>query len=354
MLKRPAALVLLAGLLAAAEVPPRPVRVTTVALVAPDRALTLSGTVQARTLADLAFRVGGKVVERPVEIGDHVHAGQVLARLDPGDLRLSDQAAAAALQSAKADAANAMADLKRYDALGRGSPAYLPSEYDRRVAASGMAEARLVQAERQASLAHDQTGYGSLLADADGVITALPVQVGQVVTAGQTVASLAHTGQTEIVADVPENRLDDVRHAGAVSIGLWAAPGQTLHGTVREIGALADPATRTFTVKIAVKDAPPGLLALGMTASVRFGLAGQDVALLPATALADHAGKPAVWVLNPASQRAALRPVQVGGYTGDGRLVVTGGLAAGDQVVTAGTTQIEPDMPLVAWVGAAR
>ena len=160
----------------------------------------------------------GKVVERQAEIGDHVRAGQVLARLDPADLRLSEQAAQAALVAAQADAANTKADLARYDGLGRGSPAYLPSEYDRRVtAAFRMAAARLIQAERQVALAHDQSSYGSLLADADGVITALPVQVGQVVAAGQTVASLAHTNQTEIVVDVPENRLAEIRSAGDVA-----------------------------------------------------------------------------------------------------------------------------------------
>ena len=354
MANRSAFLLLLAPLLLAAGEPPKPVRVAIVTLVQPGAALTLSGTVQARTLADLAFRVGGKVVERPAEIGDHVHAGQVLARLDPADLRLSEQASQAALLAAQADAANTKADLGRYDALGRSSPAYLPSEYDRRTSAARMAAARLAQAEHQVALAHDQSLYGSLLADADGVITALPVQVGQVVAAGQTVASLAHTGQTEIVVDVPENRLPEVRAAGEVAVTLWAAPGTALRGRVREIGALADPATRTFTVKIALTDAPRDLVSLGMTASVRFAGTGPQVALLPATALADQSGRPAVWVLDPAAHRAALRPVQLAGYAADGSMVVAGGLAPGDQVITAGAGLLEPGMALTAWAGAAR
>ena len=175
--------------------------------------------------------LAAEVVGRPVEIGDHVRAGQMLARLDPADLQLSEQASQAALQAAEADAANARADLARYIALGRSSAAYLASQYDRRVSASRMADARLVQAQRQFALAHDQSGYGSLRADADGVITALPVQVGQVVTAGQTVASLAHTDQTEIWVDVPENRLADIRRAGAVTVSLWAAPIRILPPT---------------------------------------------------------------------------------------------------------------------------
>ncbi len=354
MLKRIALATLTAGLLAGAAAPPSPVRVMTVALTRPGAVLTLSGTVQARTLADLAFRVAGKVVARPIEIGDHVRAGQILACLDPADLQLSEQASQAALQAAEADAANARADLARYEALGRTSAAYLASQYDRRVSASRMANARLVQAQRQFALAHDQSGYGSLRADADGVITALPVQVGQVVTAGQAVASLAHTDQTEIWVDVPENRLADVRRAGDVTVSLWAAPDQVLQGKVREIGALADPATRTFTVKLSVAGTPPDLLSLGMTATVRFGLGGPSVALLPASALTDDAGHPAVWVLDVPTQRAHLRPVGIASYTGDGTVVVRSGLKEGEKIVTAGTAQIGPDMALVAWQGTSR
>ena len=333
---------------------PKPVRVAVVTLVDSASALTLSGTVQARTLADLAFRVGGKVVERRTEIGDHVRAGQVLARLDPSDLRLSEQSAQAALTAAQADATNTKADMARYQALGRSSPAYLPSEFDRRVAAARMAAARFTQAERQGALAHDQAGYGTLTADADGVITALPVQVGQVVAAGQTVASLAHTNQTEIVVDVPENRLAEVHAAGEVAITLWAAPATPLLGRVREIGALADPSTRTFSVKITVGDAPAGVLALGMTASVRFGIGGAPVVMLPATALADLAGRPAVWVLDGLGHRANLRPVQLAGYAADGSMAVTGGLRPGEQVVTAGVGQLDANMAVMAWAGAAR
>ena len=351
---RPAFLTTILLLAAGAGEPPKPVRVATVEMRPVASSLAYSGTVQARTQADLGFRVGGKVVSRPVDVGDHVHAGQVLARLDDADLKLSEEVAAAAFQAAKADAVNARADLARYEQLGRRSPAYLPSEFDKRGAASRVADARLVQAARQLALARSQREYGALAADADGVVTALPVQVGQVVAAGQTVATVAHTDEIEVWADVPENRLAEVRAAGEATIALWAAPGQTLHGHLREVGALADPASRTFVVKVAVDDAPPGLLALGMTATVRFGAAGPPVAELPATALTDQGGNPAVWVLDPEKQRASLRPVQVAGYGGDGSVLVRGGLSDGDEVVTAGVGQIEPDAALVAWPGAAR
>jgi RND family efflux transporter MFP subunit len=317
--------------------------------------LTLSGSVQARTLADLAFRIGGKVVERPVEVGDHVRAGQVLARLDQADLELSFDAAQSALQSAIADAAKARADFSRYEQLGRTSPAFLASEYDSRLSATRMADARLLQAQHQAALAKDQLNYGTLTADADGVITALPVQVGQVVGTGQTVASLAHTAQTEVVVDVPENRLPEVRNAAGIEIGLWADPDHELTGRVREIGAQADAASRTFAVKVTVFDPPPNLLALGMTATVRFVAPPRaPVAILPGTAITDRNRAPAVWVFDPKAQQAALRSVTIAGYGGDGSVAIASGVADGEQVVTAGASEIDPGMRLVAWAGAAR
>jgi RND family efflux transporter MFP subunit len=317
-------------------------------------AQVFSGSVLPRTSAALAFRVGGKVVTRPVEVGDHVKAGQVLATLDLSDLTFAQEAAEAAMRAAQADAVNARGDLARYERLGQHSSAYLPSEYDRRVAASSMADARLAQAARQVALASNQHGYGTLTADADGIVTALPAEVGQVLSAGQTVVTIAHTAETEIAVDVPENRLGQVRAAGEVTLSLWADPGKQLHGRVREIGALADAASRTFAVRVTVLDAPPGLLALGMTATVSFVSSGAPVAPLPATALSDHDGQPAVWVLNGERRRVTLRQVEIAGYRADGNVLVRKGLAEGEEVVTAGTSQITPDMALTAWAGATR
>jgi membrane fusion protein, multidrug efflux system len=332
-----------------------PVRVARVVFTPRQSVLTLSGSVRARTLADLAFRVGGKVVDRPAEVGDHVRAGQVLARLDQADLELSFEATESALQSAIADAANARAEFSRYQRLGRSSPAFLPSEYDRRLSATRIADARLLQVQRQVALAKDQLSYGTLTADADGVITALPVQVGQVVTAGQTVASLAHTSQTEVVVDVPENRLPEVRDAAGIEISLWADPDHKLVGRVREIGAQADAASRTFAVKVTVLGRPASLLGLGMTATVRFvAPLRAPVAILPATAVTDRNGAPAVWVFDPKAEQATLHPVKIADYGGDGSVEISSGVSAGEQVVTAGASEIDPGMRLVAWAGATR
>jgi len=351
-LSRLAVLAFSGGLIVAADQAPQPVRVQTVQFSPAEQALTYSGTIEARVQADLAFRVGGKIIERPVNLGDHVKAGQVLARLDPVDLRLSLEAQVQAVAADAADATNARAELRRYARLGEGSAAYMASEYEKRQSASAMADARLAQARRQLAQAQDQLAYTELRADADGAITALPMQVGQVVSAGQTVATLAHGREIEADVDVPENRLPDIRAADRVTVALWSAPDRKLRGCIREIGALADTASRTFSVRVSLLDPPPEN-GLGMTATVEFAhAAGVPVVLLPAAALVDEGGRPAVWVLAPAAPRAALRVVQVAAMTGDGMVAVTGGVHDGEQVVTAGAHEVRPDMPLVAWPGA--
>lgn len=335
------------------EAPPRPVRVQSVAFTEPRAFLTYSGTVQARRQADLAFRVGGKIVARSVDLGARVHAGDVLAQLDPADLLLAAEAAQNAMAAAAADATNARLEFQRYENLGRSSPSFLASEREKRVAANMMANARLAQAQRQYALALSQKNYGTLFADADGVVVALPVEVGQVVSPGQTVMTVAQTAETEVLLDLPENRLPELRAADEITVSPWSDPSRSFAGQVREVAARADPASRTFAVRIAVQ-APGEQLALGGTATVRLaGRGAGPVAILPASALGDCDGKPCVWVLEGGQKRAAPRPVTVAAYQED-HVAISAGLQAGEQVVTAGVTQLDPNLTVVAWEGAQR
>ena len=227
------------------------------------------------------------------------------------------------------------------------------SEREKRFAANAMAAARLAQAQRQYALAQSQQSYGTLVADADGVVVALPAEVGQVVMAGQTVATLAHTAETEVLFDLPENRLAQLAAADEITVTPWSDPDRTFPGRVREVAARADPASRTFAIRVAVNGAD-GQLKLGGTATVRLtGAGGEPVAILPAAALSDRDGKPAVWVLDGSSNRATPRPVTVAGFAGDS-VAISSGLQPGEQVVTAGATELDPAMPVVAWAGAQR
>lgn len=350
---RAAFCVLLLTTAADAEEIVRPVRVQTVVFAPREQAVTYAGTVQARVQASLGFRVAGKVTERLVDTGQHVAAGQILARLDRTDAMLSTESAEQATRSAEADAVNARAEFQRYLRLGRGSPAYIASEFDRRKAAVDGAEARLAQAQRQLALARDQLDYTALAADADGVVTGLALEAGQVVAAGQTVLTLAHAKETEIAVDVPENRLEAVRAAGRITVNLWSRPGETLPGRVREVGALADSASRTFAVKVSVPQADD--LPLGMTAYVRFArAAGAPVAMLPASAVVSADGAPSVWVLDPGARRAAAHRIEVVAWDSDGQVAVTAGVAPGDRVVTAGAALLDEATPVTAWTGTVR
>jgi membrane fusion protein, multidrug efflux system len=334
---------------------PRPVRVQTVRLVPAQDAVTYPGTVQARVQANLGFRVGGKVIARAVDIGDHVEAGQTLAQLDPADAGMALEADVQAVRAAEATAVNARAEFQRYQRLGRNSPAWLPSEFDKRREALDGAEARSAQAQRQLAMASDQLDYTTLKADAAGVITDLKLEVGQVVAAGQTVLTLAHAAETEIVVDVPENRLPDIRTAERVTIRLWSQPDQALQGRVREIGALADAVSRTFAVKVTLMQQPGASSALGMTAAVRFERhETHSVAWLPASAVVSVDGAPSVWVLDPQAHRATAQRVQVAAWSGSGEVAIEQGVANGMQVVTAGAALLDAGTPVTAWAGAMR
>ena len=339
---------------------PRAVRVQQASFTQQRASVTYSGTVRPRILADIAFRVGGKIVARPVNVGDHVVSRQVLAQLDPSDLQLEVAISGNAVIAAEAEAANARALFSRYDKLGRASSAFVESEYDTRRAAMRSADARLERTRQQLDMARNQREYATLTADAEGVITALPVELGQIVAAGQTVAVLAHGADTEIVVREPENRLAEIRAAEDVLVTLWSAPGRSFQGRIREIGALADPASRTFAVKVALLNPAddqiaPATVALGMTATAQFiGPPSSPVIILPATAITAAGAEPAVWVLDDTRHRAVLTPVRVMAFGNDGTVLIGAGLSQGQLVITAGADLIDRDLPVTAWRGPTR
>jgi RND family efflux transporter MFP subunit len=340
-------LVALAAALAACGQPPaqapapRAVIAQVVGTQADDTGNLYSGEVRARHEHDLAFRVGGKVVARYVDVGAQVTRGQPLARLDPQDAHLAVDAARSQLAAASADHELAAAELERYrDLHARNfvSRAVL----DARETTFNTTKARLEQTRAQVATARNQSAYTTLVADADGVITGVGVEPGQVVAAGQPVMRFARPDEKEVAINVPETRLAELRDATDIRVSVWAAPDRRYRGRIREIAPTADPATRTFTVKITIVD-PDGPVRLGMTANVAIGDgAGEQVVVLPLTALAQVDGKPAVWVFDPRSSKVNLRPVVVGAYREDG-VVVRDGLRPGEIVVTVGVHKLLPD-----------
>ena len=306
-----------------------------------DNANVYSGEVRARYENDLAFRIGGKVVARYVDVGAQVTRGQALARLDPQDAHLGVDAARSQLAAAAADHDLAAAEVERYrDLYARKfvSRAVL----DARETTFNTTKARLEQAKAQVATARNQSTYTALVAETDGVITSVNLEPGQVVAAGQPVMRFARPEEKEVAINIPESRLAELRDATNILISVWAAPDQRYRGRIREIAPTADPATRTFAVKITVLEAN-GTVRLGMTANVALGDGAAAQAItLPLTALTQADGKPAVWVFDPLTSKVNLRPVVVGAYREDG-VVVRDGLRPGEIVVTVGVHKLLPD-----------
>jgi RND family efflux transporter MFP subunit len=301
--------------------------------------MTLAGIVAPRIETNLGFRVGGKIVARAVDVGARVVAGQVLARLDPDDLRLARDNAAAALMAADAEAARSRADLERYAGLRR-TVAFVPQTYDQRLSAANAAQARLDQARAQLATADNNLGYAALVADAPGVVTGLSMEVGQVVAAGQTVARLARTKELEILVNIPEQRLGFATEANDVTFELWAQPGRSFRARLRELAPAADPATRTYAARFSLIERP-AIAALGMTATLALERRSDaKVAELPLTAIFQKGTAPAVWVVDRATGAVALRPVTVLRWRDD-TAVISAGLSDGELVVTAGVHKLD-------------
>lgn len=297
--------------------------------------------VRARTEVRLSFRVGGKVVSRPVEVGQRVRAGQLLAQLDPIDLKLGQDSANAALRAAQAGFELSEAEFRRYKDL-RDQGFISALELERRETALKAQRAQLEQAQVQANVQGNLTSYSQLLATAPGVVTGVDAEAGSVVATGASVVRLALDGPRDAVFSVPEDAVQGVRalqgKVGALRVRAWGATAEA-PVTVREIGAAADPATRTFLVKA---DMGSSNLQLGQTVTVLIDLPRREAAArLPLTAVMQQQGKTAVWVLDKASMTVKIQPVVVAGAEGN-TVVIASGLSPGQTVVTAGVHTLTP------------
>jgi RND family efflux transporter MFP subunit len=300
---------------------------------------TLVGTIRPRTESDLGFRIPGKIVARLVQQGDRVVAGQPLARLDPTDVDLQLEQARAEWTAAQQALATSEAQDRRTIEL-RKNGWTTDAILDRQLAATAEARSRVERARRAVDLVENQVGYTTLIAEADGIITATPAEVGQVVAAGIPVVRMARAGEHEAVVAVPEVMMERAR-ASLASVSLWSNPNVSYPATLREMAAAADPATRTFQARFALQKSDPAV-GIGMTATVT--LTAPDpapVARLPVSALFAEGAGPAMFVINSAAGTAELRPVTLAGYDGRDVLVSTG-LANGDLVVALGVHKLDP------------
>lgn len=345
----PVALVASVVLVACAktEPAPEPVRAVRTLTVASDSAggsHVYAAEVRARMESRLGFRVGGKLTQRHVDLGDSVKRGQALAQIDAQDLRLGQDAAHAALRAAQVNHEQTQADFKRFKDL-RDQGFISAAELERRETALKAAQAQAQQARAQAGVQTNQAAYATLVADAAGVITGVDAEPGAVVAPGGPVLRLAHDGPRDVVFSVPEDRVAEVRalagKAGALKVKLWGNGSETVPARVREIAAAADPVTRTFLVKADVGNAP---VRLGQTAAVSIETPRQaGVTKLPLTAVMSQQGKTAVWLVDKTTMTVKPQPIQVAGAEGN-TVIVAAGLQPGQVVVTAGVHVLTPGL----------
>ncbi len=292
-----------------------------------------SGVVKGRYETNLSFQVGGKIISRNVQTGDIVHAGEILMTLDPKDIVEQSHSAAAQVSSAQAQLQLAKANLDRYTELFK-SEAIAAAVLDQYKTQYDAALAAYDAAVAQARQSQNALEYTHLTANADGIISNVNAEIGQVVAAGQTVLTLVQTNEFDVVVDIPENKISSVQIGQRVTIKFWAT-GDAVVGNVREISPMADSASRTFTVKISLPDVPN--IRLGMTASVSpVSENSSSAIILPLSAIYQTGDVAKVWLVD--GDKVSLRQVEVSAF--DENSVRVRGLKSGDKVVVAGVHKL--------------
>lgn len=331
---------------------PPPVRPVLTTLAQPTDSVTFgpfAGTVEPRYQSQLGFQIGGRVVARDVTVGDVVKKDQRLAALDPIVSRFDLSRAEAELADAKAQAENAVATEARTRRLMEGGNV-TQAQLDAAVARRDTAQARLAQAGASLQKARDQIGYTELHADFDGVVTQRLAEIGQVVSPGQGIVTLARPETREAVVDIPETLAGAMPKDGLFTVVLQSAPEITARGRVREVAPFAESGTRTRRVRMTLEEPGPAFR-LGATITVALERRTERRFVLPATALLEAEGRRTVWIVpeaggpagensdEPAGDRHVERrdvTLDGDGPDGHGRVAVRAGLRPGERVVVAG------------------
>src|SRR5437660_9636276 len=316
----------------------RPVRTVTVELQEGGEKVSLTGEIQPRYQADLGFRVNGKILERPVDVGTEVKKNDLLARLDPQQYRQDLEVAKAEVVKAEAEVARSQAqEYRQRELLKNGHTTQVAYDQALKTFKTAQAQADAVRAKQvQAS---ENLGYTDLNADNDGVISAIGADPGQVVSAGQMVVRLAQPGEREAVFNIAEGAFKKQPTDPTVRVHLVSNPEIEIAGKVRYISPQADPETRTYTVRVSLPEAPPQMR-LGANVVGTVTLDQGETVTIPGSALFQKDGKPAVWLVEK-DKTVQLKPITVERYQGDS-VIVGDGLAQGDVVVTAGVQKLLP------------
>jgi RND family efflux transporter MFP subunit len=336
------ALALLAGCERKTEakaVQARPVRTITAEKSGSGETVMLTGQISAENEASLAFRIGGRVIERSVDVGARVEPDQVLARLDPQNELNALRSAQATLSAAEGKLVEASNTFDRQRTL---LPQGFTTQvlFDQAQQALRTAQSNVDNAQAQLHIAKDRVSYTTLKASVAGSVTARTAEAGEVVQAGQTVFQVARQDGRDAVFDVPAQVIRSAPPDPKVTVSLTDDPSVTATGRVRQVDPQADPVTRTFRVRVGLID-PPAAMFLGATVKGRMELESTPSISVPASALTRINGQPAVWLVDPKELTVSLHNVAVERFD-PGTAVISKGLDGGEIVVTAGVQALHP------------
>ena len=318
---------------------PRPVRTATLAQRAAGPSVTLTGRIEAEDEVALAFRISGRVLENDRKLGERIEAGQVVARLESQNERNTLRAAQANLVASQGQLTQARNHFERQDTLLKQGWT-TRANHDQARQALQTAESQVDAAEAQMKTAYDLVSFTELKADAPGVVTAVGPAAGEVVQAGQMIVRLARRDGRDAVFDVPAQVIRTAPSDPRITVNLTDDPGVMTTGRVREVAPQADPVTRTFAVKVGLNN-PPAAMRLGATVTGRMEGESVPVIDIPATALTKLNNQPAVWIVDPSTGTVSIRNVDVLRFD-PARVAVSGGLATGEVIVTAGVQALHP------------
>jgi RND family efflux transporter MFP subunit len=317
----------------------RPVRTVSVEDAAGGELVSFTGEIRARDQFNAAFRLDGRVTERSASLGDVVQAGEVIARLDAENEQNALRASEASLASARAVLTEARLTFDRQRGLLAGGWTSR-AKFDAAEEALRTAQAQVESAEAAVRMARDRLGYTVLRAERAGAVTAVGAEPGEVVRAGQMIVQIAGPGELDAVFDIPEQLIRTGPRDPNVQLALSDDPHVEATGRVRQVAPQADPATRTFQVKVGIHE-PPEAMRLGSTVVGRLRLAAPGGVELPASVLTQSEGRPAVWVVDPERGTVSLRAVEVARFD-PARVVISRGLRNGERVVSAGVQMLRP------------
>ncbi len=297
---------------------------------------TYPGVVKGRYESNLAFQTGGRIISRDVQKGSYVYAGEVLMTIDSRDAVQQLNVGTAQVELYQSQVNLAKSNLERYAALYKEN-AIAAATLDQYQAAYDNAVASYNAAVAQAEQSRNVLNYTQLTSNADGIISAVNAEAGQVVSAGQTVLTLVQTGELEVEIDVPENHLKNISVGKNADVTFWAVNGSS-QGVVREIAPMADETARTYRIRLSLRNPPPNIQ-LGMTAEVILNSADSlaNAVILPLSAIYQTGDNAQVWIVTK-ENKVALKNVKVENFSGNEVLVR--GLSTQDKVVTAGIQKL--------------